>query len=115
MEIAKTKGVKVYTIGMLAKASSAVPETNANVRANAFLDESLLRRIAQQTGGHYFRATDKEVLAAIYRQIDKLEKTDVDVVQRTRFEERFIPLILAALALLALEAILRYTLLRTFP
>ncbi|MGV3657736.1 MAG: hypothetical protein ACO1NX_07270, partial [Chitinophagaceae bacterium] len=82
---------------------------------NAFLDESLLKRIATQTGGEYFRATDKEGLKEIYTQIDRLEKTEVDVISRTRFDEKFIPFIIVALLLLALEVILRYTFLRTFP
>jgi Ca-activated chloride channel family protein len=114
LDIAKAQGVKVYTIGMMAQASATVRE-GGNSSNNAFLDETLLRRIATQTKGEYFRATDKEGLLQIYQQIDKLEKTEVDVVSKTRFEERFIPFIIAALLLLALEVILRYTLLRTFP
>jgi Ca-activated chloride channel homolog len=114
LEIAKAQGVKVYTIGMLAQASATIAEGGGS-RTEAFLDENLLRRIAAQTGGQYFRATDKEGLEDIYQQIDKLEKSEIDVLTRTRFYERFIPFIMAALLLLALEVLLRYTLLRTFP
>jgi Ca-activated chloride channel family protein len=83
--------------------------------SSAFLDEALLRRIATQTGGLYFRATDEESLEAIYRQIDKMEKSEVEVVTKEKFDEQFVYFILAALFFLLLELILRYTLLRTFP
>ena len=75
----------------------------------------MLKRIASQTGRLYFRATDEENLQAIYRQIDKMEKSEVEVVARERFEEEFVYFILAALFFLAVEIILKYTLLRTFP
>jgi Ca-activated chloride channel family protein len=115
LEIAKAKGVRVYTIGMLAEASATIGEGGKKGIEKAFVDEDLLSRIARQTGGQYFRAADKEGLQKIYAQIDKLEKTAVEVVSRERIEEKFIPFILAALLLLAIELLLRYTLLRTFP
>jgi Ca-activated chloride channel family protein len=100
---------------MLAEASATVGEGGRQSVEKAFVDESLLSRIATQTGGQYFRAADKESLQKIYSQIDKLEKTAVEVVSKERIEEKFAPFILAALFLLALELLLRYTLLRTFP
>ena len=112
LEIARTKGVKVYTIGMGAVGMSTVEGRSKN---DAFLDEGLLKRIAGQTGGQYFRAVDRESLQNIYHQIDQLEKSDIEVVTRTRFDEQFIYFILAALFLLALDIILRYTYLRSFP
>jgi Ca-activated chloride channel homolog len=116
LEIAKAKGVKVYTIGMGALGGIAAEEKGVRKsEGSAFLDEALLKRIATQTGGLYFRATDDESLLNIYRQIDKMEKSDVEVVTKERFEEEFIYFILAALFFLALEIILKYTLLRTFP
>ncbi len=115
LEIAKAKGVRVYTIGMLARQSATIGEGGAAGVQKAFVDEDLLNRIATQTGGQYFRAADKESLQKIYSQIDRLEKSAVEVVRRERIEEKFGPFILAALALLALEALLHYTLLRTFP
>jgi Ca-activated chloride channel homolog len=115
LEIAKAKGVRVYTIGMLAQQSATIGEGGKPGMQKAFVDEDLLNRIATQTGGKYFRAADKEGLEQIYAQIDKLEKSDVEVVSKERIEEKFIPFLLAALLLLAIEAILRYTLLRTFP
>ena len=116
LEIARTKGVKVYTIGMGAVGTSTVAEKGVGrLKSDAFLDESLLRKIALQTGGAYFRAVDKESLQDIYRQVNLLEKSAVEVVTRTRFEEQFMYFILAALFFLALDIILRYSYLRSFP
>ena len=116
LEIAKAKQVKVYTIGMGAMGGTAVEEKGVRKsEGSAFLDEALLRRIASQTGGLYFRATDEESLQAIYQQIDKMEKSEVEVVTKEKFDEQFVYFILAALVFIALEIILRYTLLRTFP
>lgn len=112
LEIARTQGVKVYTIGL---GSSGISTMEGNEKGNAFLDETLLKRIATQTGGEYFRATDKESLKQIYMQIDRLEKSEIEVVTRTRYEEQFIYFIMAALLLLALDIFLRYTFLRSFP
>lgn len=113
LEIAKAKGVKVYTIGLGALGTKTVEERGNKIAS--FLDENLLKRIAAQTGGAYFRAVDKESLQEIYRQIDRLEKSDIDVVTRTRFSEEYVWLIMAALFFVGLDIILRYTSLRTFP
>ena len=115
LEIAKSKGVKVYTIGMGARAGTYPERGVARSQSSAFLDEVLLKRIADQTKGAYFRATDAEGLQNIYEQIDKLEKSDVEVVTRERFDEHFIYFILGALFFLLLEQLLKYTLFRTFP
>lgn len=116
LEIAKAKNVKVYTIGMGALGATSVAERGTlRSSGSAFLDETLLRRIANQTGGQYFRATDEESLHSIYNQIDKMEKSKVEVITKERFEEEFIYFVLAALLFLALEIISRFTLLRTFP
>ncbi len=113
LEIAKARGVKVYTIGLGALGTRTVEERGNKIAS--FLDENLLKRIAAQTGGAYFRAIDKESLQEIYRQIDQLEKSDIEVVTRTKFQEMFVYFILAALFFLLLDIILRYTSLRTFP
>lgn len=116
LEIAKAKRVKVYTIGMGVLGGVAAQEKGVSrSQSNTFLDESLLRRIASQTGGEYFRATDEQSLQNIYDQIDQLEKSKVEVVTKEKFDEQFVYFILAALFFLALEIILKYTLLRTFP
>ena len=80
-----------------------------------FLDETLLKRIATETGGEYYRATDSESLQNVYKQIDRLEKSEIEVVTRTRFAEQYMYFILAALFFLSLDIILRYSYLRSFP
>lgn len=118
LEIAKSKGVKVYTIGMSAGPSSVQEITNRPSGKNPavdFLDEELLRKIAIETGGQYFRARDKDALKETYRQIDQLEKSKVEVTTNRRYEERFLPFVLAALLFLLIEMLLRYTIFRKFP
>ncbi len=119
LEIAKSQGVKVYAIGMGAVPSTIVEITGGKPRTrNAsidFIDEELLGRIANETGGKYFRARDKEALKEVYKQIDQLEKSKVEVTTFQRFEERFLPFVLVALGLLFVEMLLRYTVFRRFP
>ena len=116
LEIAKAKGVKVYTIGLGASGARTVEEQGVpRNQGAAYLDETLLKRIAAGTNGLYFRATDRESLAEIYRQIDRLEKSEVQVVTRTRFQELFPYFLLAALFFLFIDILLRYTTLKTFP
>ena len=118
LEIAKAKGVKVYSIGMGAIPSTIVEITGKSQQKNPamdFIDEGLLQKIANETGGRYFRAKDKEGLQNIYKQIDQLEKSKVEVMSYKRHEEKFLPFALAALAFLFLEILLRYTILRRFP
>jgi Ca-activated chloride channel family protein len=119
LEIAKAHGVRVHTIGMGALPSTVVENTGNTTRAKNpaidFIDESLLRKIAEETGGRYFRAKDKEGLQNIYKEIDKMEKSKIDVSSYKRYQELFIPFVLTALALLFLDVLLRTTLLRKFP
>lgn len=121
LEIAKAKGIRVYSIGMGAMPSNIVEregEPGGAAEKNPvidFIDVELLRNIAEQTGGRYFRAKDKEALEYIYGQIDKLEKSRVDVMAYKRYEERFLPFLLAAVLFLFLEIVLRLTVLRRFP
>jgi Ca-activated chloride channel family protein len=119
LDIAKSRGIKVYTIGMGA-AVSAMPVTgpakpgvpNATID---FIDEELLQRIAKETGGRYFRATDKQGLSDTYKAIDQLEKSKMEITRIKKVEERFLPFILAALGFLFLELLLQYTVFRKFP
>ena len=116
LEIAKSKQVKVYTIGMGA-GPTLISERGNQPGKNPqsdFLDEELLRKIANETGGKYFRAMDKEALKSIYDQIDKLEKTKVEVTTFRRYEERYLPFILAALGFLFVEILLPSTLFSKF-
>jgi Ca-activated chloride channel family protein len=114
LQIAKVKGVKVYTVGM-AGDPSMLPNAPPGFAATSNLDDALLQRIGKETGGAYFRARDKEGLSIVYSQIDKLEKSSFERITKTRVEEQFMYLLLAALFFLFLEAILRYTVLRSFP
>jgi len=119
LEIAKSKQVKVYTIAMSAAPSTIIentgtPKGKKNPMAD-YLDVELLTRIAVETGGKYFRAKDKDGLQSIYRQIDQLEKSKVEIQSFKRYEEKFLPFVLAALAFLFLEAILKFTVFRKFP
>jgi Ca-activated chloride channel family protein len=119
LEIAKAQRVKVYTIGMSAAPSTVAevtpqPKRKKNPAAD-FLDEELLRKIANETGGKYFRARDKDGLKNIYSQIDKLEKSKIEITSYKRYQEKFLPFILAALGLLFLEMLLRFTIFKKFP
>jgi Ca-activated chloride channel homolog len=119
LEIAKSKGVKVYTIGMGAMPSNIIEVTSNKPKQKNpnidFIDEDLLRKIANETGGKYFRARDKDGLKNIYGQIDQLEKSKIEITSFRRYEERFLPFVLAALAFLFAELLLHFTLFRKFP
>jgi Ca-activated chloride channel family protein len=115
-------GIKVYTVGVGTHGRVVVPlrvrdPHTGRVRVERVemdnqLDEPLLRRIAERTGGAYFRATDARSLERIFAEIDRLEKTAIEVKRYVRYEETFQPLAWAALALLLLPvgaAALRWT------
>ncbi len=113
-------GVKVYTIGVGTIGEAPIPTGRG---AGGFryemlpvrIDEPLLRQIAQETGGRYFRATDSEALSRIFRQIDQLEKTPIQITRYARYDEETRPLIVAGLAALALELLLSATLVVRVP
>ena len=110
-EIAKTFGVRVYTIGVGTMGMADVPvQTPFGIRMQQMpveIDEDILRKIAGMTDGRYFRATDNEKLVQVYSDIDKLEKSRVDVRQYKVREEKFLVPALVALLILMLEALLR--------
>ncbi|MGN6416195.1 MAG: vWA domain-containing protein [Pseudobacter sp.] len=119
-DLARTYGIRVYTIGVGTDGYAPVPITDGGGRIvsrqqKVNIDEKLLRLIAEQTGGLYFRARDNESLKGIYTEIDQLEKSKVEVTTFRRYTERFHPFAIAAAALLLLEMALRYTLFRKFP
>jgi Ca-activated chloride channel family protein len=118
-EIAKEVGVRVYTIGMGTEGFAPVPvQTPGGVvmqREKVNIDEKLLTQIANETGGHYYRAKDNESLKNIYSEIDKLEKSKIEVNTLRRYTEEFYPFALAAAAFLLLELLLKWSLLRKFP
>lgn len=116
-DIAKTFGIRVYTIGVGSYGEARVPvQTPMGTQymtMDSEFDETTLRRIAETTGGQYFRATDNSSLKKIYEQIDQLEKTKLRVREYAKHSENFAPFLYAALACLLLEVLLRYFLLRT--
>ena len=118
-EIAKTFKVKVYTIGVgtdgYAPTPVSTPMGIVMQNEKVAIDEKLLTNIANETGGKYFRATDNKSLQDIYSEIDRLEKSKVEITSFHRYTEKFYPFIFAAMALLLLEIILRYTIFKKFP
>ena len=79
------------------------------------IDEKLLTEIALETGGKYFRAKDNAGLENIYKEIDNLEKSKVTITNYTRYTEKYFPFVMLAIALLLLEVILRFSVLKKFP
>jgi Ca-activated chloride channel family protein len=119
-ELAKAYNIRVYTIGVGTEGYAPVPvpdnaggTTTRQQKVN--IDEKLLRLIAEETGGLYFRARDNESLQRIYNEIDKLEKSRIQVTAIRHYTERFFPFAIAAAILLLLEIVLRYTVFKKFP
>ena len=116
LEIAKMREIKVYTIGMAQEGYTPVEEkTKTTTKTKETIDESLLKRIASETGGEYFRARDKKGLKEIYDRIDKLEKVKIEQSAFKRTEEKFLLFVLLALGLLFIEILLKFTVLKKFP
>ena len=113
-EIAYTYGVRVYTIGVGANGMAPYPVmTPWGVEMQNLpveIDEDLLKRIAQTTGGRYFRATDNTKLAEIYAEINQMEKARTTIDSFPVYKELFLKYAFWALALLLLEFILRFLL-----
>ncbi len=113
-------GIKVYTIGVGTIGEAPIP-TGRGLGGFRYellpvrIDEPLLQEIAQKTGGRYFRAKDSEALSRIFRQIDALEKTPIQVTRYTRYDETTRPLILLGLGALALELLIATTLVVRVP
>lgn len=118
-EIASVLGVRVYTIGV--GSSGAVPypfQTPMGVqyqRVEIPVDEKLLEEIASMTGGRYFWAENQKNLEEIYQEIDQMERSKIDVTEYSRRHDEYLPLVIIALFLLALEVIIRNTWLKTIP
>lgn len=116
-QIAKQKGVRVYTIGVGTTGSIKIPDPYgfSSTVIETKIDEESLKEIAEQTNGKYFRAKDEKVLKKVFDEIDKLEKSVLDVDRFTYTEENFEPWILLSLCSLGLYLLLRYTVLRRIP
>ena len=120
-KIAKDMGIKVYTIGIGKRGTAPYPVFDERgrevdvVNMKVEIDEKMLKNIASQTGGEYFRATDKKTLEAIYEQINTLEKSRVEVENRTTLHEEYRVFVLWALAALLLEFIINRVVLKRIP
>ena len=118
-ELAKTFGIRVYTIGVGTYGNAPYPvQTPFGIQMQQMpveIDETSLISIADLTGGRYFRADDNEKLASIYEEIDQLEKDKIEVKHFSKKEELYFPFAMVALLLLLSEALLRYSLLRRIP
>lgn len=116
-EIARQNGIKVYTIGVGTNGSMTIPDPYgySSTTIETKIDEAALKQIANETGGKYFRATNKGMLEQVFAEIDQLEKTRLDVERYTTADEDFMPWVLLAIAAFALELMLRYVVLRRIP
>lgn len=119
-EVAKTLGIKVYTIGVGTRGPAPVPVDDPLfgrrlVSMEMQLDEKTLKAIAATTSGEYFRATDSEELERIYETIDALERTTIETRTFVNYTDRFLYLAIPALALLLVQVIAAESWLREIP
>lgn len=119
-EAAKSLGVKVYTVGIGMRGRAPMPGRDMFGRkvyqwVPVDVDEDTLQKIADQTGGKYYRADNAEKFLQIYAEIDKLEKTEASVKKYTQFKELFPWVVFAGLSLLLVEILLAHTIFRRLP
>ena len=114
--IAETFGIRVYTIGVGTRGMAPYPvQTPYGMQYQDMpveIDEGILQEIAKTTGGRYFRATDNDKLDQVYKEIDKLEKSKIDVRQFSRKQEMYLVPALIAFIMLVLEITARNTVLK---
>jgi Ca-activated chloride channel family protein len=118
LEIAKAYKIRVYTIGVGSEGSAPYPVKDQFGQTSiqqmpVQIDEALMQRISRETGGKYFRATNNNSLNRIYNDIDKLEKTKIEINSYKRYSELFFPYAFLALFCIMLELVLRYTYFRS--
>lgn len=110
-EIARSLGVRVYTIGI----GGTRFGQGLSINRRSGFDEETLRDIADMTGGRYFHATNEESLQEIYREIDEMEKSEIEVDESADFDEQFLWFWIPGLGLLALEFLLKAFWIRRLP
>lgn len=120
LEIAKSYQTRVYTIGVGSKGTAPYPVQMSNGQMTmqnmpVQIDEQLLQKISKETGGKYFRATNNNTLSDIYKEIDKLERSKVEINSFKKYSEHFHVFAFLGLLFLFMEIMLRYTWLRSFP
>ncbi|UZR92824.1 vWA domain-containing protein [Chondrinema litorale] len=119
-EIAEKFNIRVYTIGVGSQGTAPFPVQSPYggiqyVDQEVEIDEEILQQIAEMTKGEYFRATDNESLVEVYKKIDQLEKSKIDVTEFSKKKEEFLPFAILAVFLLLIEILFRNTILRTVP
>jgi Ca-activated chloride channel family protein len=124
LEVAKGYGLKIYSIGIGRDGPTRIPIYQKDVFGNrvktyqpfeSTVNEDLLGRMASQTGGKYYRASKEDSLAGIFNEIDRLEKTKIDVNKYTRYTELFPRYLMAAFVFYLLAIFLSHTWLRRLP
>ena len=120
-EIAQKEGIRIYTIGLGTRGTAETPYAQGFGGELLYkpmpvtIDEESLKKVAQMTGGKYFRATDNDVLTSIFNEIDKLEKTKIDVKNFTNTQDNYMPWAWALLLLVLMNLTISYTVLRRIP
>ncbi len=119
-EISKAFGIRVYTIGVGSMGQAPYPVTDMFGRKryqqmDVEIDEEVLSQIAHMTDGKYFRAVDNKRLEEVYKEIDKLEKSKIEVKEYSKKNEEYLPLVILAALLLFIEVLVRNTILRNVP
>ena len=118
-EIAKTYGIRVYTVGVGSNGTAPYPYPTMGgvqyIQMPVEIDENTLQQIAKTADGQYYRATSNSKLKEVYEEIDKLEKTKLNVKDFSRKSEEYMPFALWAMVCLVLEVLLRLTILRRIP
>ncbi|MBE0637379.1 MAG: VWA domain-containing protein [Bacteroidales bacterium] len=118
-EIAKLNKIRVYGVGIGSLGTAPYPvQTPFGIRYQNIpveIDEELLINISNETDGKYFRATSNTKLQEVYAEIDKLEKSKIDVTEFYKKHEEFLPFALIALLFFVIELIMKYTFFRTTP
>lgn len=118
-EMAKSFGIRVYTIGVGTNGTAPYPVQGAYgkqyINVAVEIDENVLRQIAQTANGQYYRATSNSKLKEVYEEIDKLERTKLQVKEFSKNQEEYQPLALALLLCLLITILLKQTVLHTIP
>ncbi|HEX9652487.1 MAG TPA: VWA domain-containing protein [bacterium] len=119
-KVGQAFGIRIYTVGVGTYGEAMYPVDDPifgkrYVAMPVQIDEPMLREIASLTNGSYFRATDKQSLENIFKEIDQLEKTKIEVKQYTRFKELFVQYLFFALGLIMVEVVLSNTKFRKIP
>jgi len=119
-QVAQSLDVKIYTVGM-GKRGQALYPVNDPIFGKRYvfmpveIDEDMLQKIAVNTGGRYFRATDEKKLTEIFEEIDEMEKTKIEIKEYTRYSEEFGWFVIPALGLFLLQILLSNTVFRKIP